>query len=163
MIAVPSWRTASIGLASSLIYSGYFWICTFAQFVRIKAPVYNKPMLDFLLGKALFYFLNIIYQGFKTALLALPVWLLWNVTLVGFFPVSSLDFWRAWGLTLLGEVLFRGAPTPKWLSEAEEISRNLPELKSEEVSLPAPEPPKSSPVVLDQPPTPKRRPFNRRK
>lgn len=44
-----------------------------------------------------------------SALLALPVMLLWNAVLVAVFPsVSTVSFLQAWGLNLLCGFLFKG-------------------------------------------------------
>lgn len=41
-------------------------------------------------------------------LFAVPVWLLWNMTLISVFPaISSISFGQAFGLTLLSSFLLK--------------------------------------------------------
>ena len=46
-------------------------------------------------------------------LFAVPVWLLWNWIVPGLFGLSKLTLLKAWGLTLLCGLLFKGSSTVK--------------------------------------------------
>ncbi len=47
-----------------------------------------------------------------SAFMAFPTMWLWNGTLIAVFPtIKAITFWQAWGLNILGGILFRGSNT----------------------------------------------------
>ncbi len=68
-----------------------------------------------ILAYLIFYTVRFVYNALESAVVALPVWLLWNLALPGLFALGSIDYWRAWALVLLCSLVIRGAPPPKWM------------------------------------------------
>ena len=53
----------------------------------------------------------VIWVGFFALLTALPVMLLWNYLMPDLLGLTEIDFWQAFGLTLLTGLLFKNSNT----------------------------------------------------